>query len=463
MYRGSMVIVNGRVSNSLDPSNRGSQYRHNSISASYHRNHSRVHHQRAFSTMATHTSNNGHARAHSQRIRSQIYSEAKALAKKEVARKKSEMKEASLSRELSYGSRMYNFFEYPDSGQCARLFSVVIFILILTTTLIFVLETLEQFKSPNRPPRIFRYIEIICTSCFTFEYLARLFAVKYQPTRKDKPKESNCYKRIRFVIDVGNIVDLISVLPFFIELSLSLAQNNEIPPILEIFKIARTIRVFRVLKFVKYSEELQLFTLVMRKSTDALLLLFFLSSVAMVLCGSLVYFAEMGTYDPLKGTYMRRTKLGDNLEPSPFTSIPASMYWVVASITTVGYGDYFPTSDWGKFIAIVTMFLGILVLALPITIIGMNFGTILQTQAESAKKKVEIDCELGILSPSLMEARTKAMKGRLSGKQIIDAHSVFDFVEARSKPAKKLKDLAQKLQQLNEDFSILVNHITKEK
>lgn len=73
------------------------------------------------------------------------------------------------------------------------------------------------------------------------------------------------------------------------------------------------------------------------------------------------------------GAYLRQDLYGDGWEFTPFGSIPRSFWYVVVSSTTVGYGDLFPTSNIGKAMGTLTMIVGILVLALPITIIGTNF------------------------------------------------------------------------------------------
>ena len=73
------------------------------------------------------------------------------------------------------------------------------------------------------------------------------------------------------------------------------------------------------------------------------------------------------------GAYLRQDLYGDGWELTPFGSIPRSFWYVVVSSTTVGYGDLFPTSNLGKVMGTLTMIVGILVLALPITIIGTNF------------------------------------------------------------------------------------------
>ena len=61
------------------------------------------------------------------------------------------------------------------------------------------------------------------------------------------------------------------------------------------------------------------------------------------------------------------------MEASPYVNIPISMYWVVVTMTTTGYGDLYPTSTGGRIISILVVYMGIIAIALPITVIGTNF------------------------------------------------------------------------------------------
>ena len=107
------------------------------------------------------------------------------------------------------------------------------------------------------------------------------------------------------------------------------------------------------------------------------LLSFFLVLV-IILFGALIYFCEAGldNWSHELGGFARPDVTGDNYELSPFKSIPASFWWVLVTATTVGYGDMYPTSFEGKMIATLTMMVGVLALALPVSVIGANFADI---------------------------------------------------------------------------------------
>jgi len=107
----------------------------------------------------------------------------------------------------------------------------------------------------------------------------------------------------------------------------------------------------------------------LKKSAGALLMLFAFMAIFSILFATLIFTFEGAVeYDEYRMQYVR-----PDGSASPFESIPHSMWWTIVTMTTVGYGDQVPVTDPGKFVAIVTMFCGLVVLSLPITIIGANF------------------------------------------------------------------------------------------
>ncbi|CAG8588770.1 4454_t:CDS:2 [Ambispora leptoticha] len=105
-----------------------------------------------------------------------------------------------------------------------------------------------------------------------------------------------------------------------------------------------------------------------KRSIDALSALFFFMVTSIVLFSTLLYFAERGTWDQEKQTFVDAKG-----NPSVFDSIPSAFWFVMVTITTTGYGDMVPTTFIGKLIAFPAMMCGILLIALPSIIVGRNF------------------------------------------------------------------------------------------
>eukprot|EP00658_Telonema_sp_P-2_P062922 TRINITY_DN51591_c0_g1_i2.p1 TRINITY_DN51591_c0_g1~~TRINITY_DN51591_c0_g1_i2.p1 ORF type:complete len:320 (-),score=75.68 TRINITY_DN51591_c0_g1_i2:196-1155(-) len=140
-------------------------------------------------------------------------------------------------------------------------------------------------------------------------------------------------------------------------------------------RILRLGRAFRLVKMGRYSQGIRLVTNSMAKSMDALQLFCFILILVLVVFSAGEYYFERGTWVEAKGKYYRDNPITGEQEdtPSPFQSIPQSMWWCIVTLTTVGYGDMYPYSDLGKIFAAVTMLVGLVMLALPLSIIGTNF------------------------------------------------------------------------------------------
>ena len=93
---------------------------------------------------------------------------------------------------------------------------------------------------------------------------------------------------------------------------------------------------------------LQKLAIILQASMDDFKTLFLCFMMVVVLGGACIYFLESHTDDGM------------------FTDIPTSVYWATVTITTVGYGDYYPTSIQGQMWATCFMFFGALTLCIPI-------------------------------------------------------------------------------------------------
>jgi hypothetical protein len=144
-----------------------------------------------------------------------------------------------------------------------------------------------------------------------------------------------------------------------------------------------------------------MFKKVLVGSRPALMLLLAGSFLCLILFGSLMYFVEGASYsvdyDPVafpEGVYIRTTMDGFGKEPTPFRSIPAAFWWVATTMTTVGYGDFYPTTSAGRVVGVLTFFAGIVNLALPVTIIGANFSVYYGTWVENTQLQAELTAQV---------------------------------------------------------------------
>lgn len=200
-----------------------------------------------------------------------------------------------------------------------------------------------------------------------------LLSVKSQLERlHPATKDSGLVRTWRYLTTIMNMIDAIAIAPFYLEAMFGVGAGG-----LAFLRILRLARVFRLFKFGHLNEGVTLLNNVIKQSYPSLKLLGFFAMIGTVLYGSIIYLCEQGTWhgpsDGEKGVWKRPNALGTGTELTPFLSIPRSMWWVMVTATTVGYGDMVPTTPLGKVVASLTMVSGVMVLALPITIISSNF------------------------------------------------------------------------------------------
>ncbi len=189
-------------------------------------------------------------------------------------------------------------------------------------------------------------IEIVCVGLFTVEYVARVWvAVDDRAGRYEHP----LWGRLRYMVTPMAIVDLLAILPTYMAFILS-----------GDFLLLRTLRILRILKITRYSPALATFEVVLVNERRSL------GAAATILGVALLLAA--GTLHHLEG----------DAQPEAFGSIPASMWWAIATLTTVGYGDVVPVTTAGRVAAGFCAVIGIGMFALPTAILGAGFASELQ-------------------------------------------------------------------------------------
>jgi voltage-gated potassium channel len=156
------------------------------------------------------------------------------------------------------------------------------------------------------------------------------------------------------MVSIGALIDLLAILPFFLHVFFGLGIDfREI-------RMLRLARVFRLFRLTAYTKSANMIVNVFRKRANELALSFVLAIFLIIIASCIMYFAEHLAIPP-----------GE--KESKFSSIPATIWWAVVSLTTTGYGDMVPLTNIGKVMASVIMLTGVAFFALPAGIITAGF------------------------------------------------------------------------------------------
>ena len=206
-------------------------------------------------------------------------------------------------------------------------FNFFIQFLIIVSIVNFSIMTLPNLSI--RTQEIINGLEKFCVTVFTVEYLLRLFASE---------------SRLKFFFSFFGLIDLIAILPFYLTLGMDLKSLRAI----------RLFRILRLFKFLRYGNTMEK----IKKSFNSIKRELFLFTLATLM---LLYFSSIGIY------YFE-----NEAQPEVFASIFDAMWWSVATLTTVGYGDVYPITNGGKIFASVIVFIGLGLVAIPTGLIASS-------------------------------------------------------------------------------------------
>lgn len=224
----------------------------------------------------------------------------------------------------------------PEEGDTSwdRVVNTFIVLLILLNTLAVILETVPGIYSPNQI--LFETFEQFSLLVFTIEYLLRLW------TFKEKRKTF-----VQFFFSSSSLIDLIAILPSYLPL---LGFDLRAVRLLRLF---RMVRFFKIGRYTKASVAIRK---VFLSKKEELILSLLITFFLVIIASCLMYFTE------------------NEAQPDKFSSIPETMWWSVATLTTVGYGDVYPITGLGKTLAACIAVLGIGMFALPAGILASGFS-----------------------------------------------------------------------------------------
>ena len=205
------------------------------------------------------------------------------------------------------------------------------------------------FRIPNWLFRILMRVEFVSIIIFTIEYTLRIWTANLL-----FPDLNPIRARIRYVTSPMAIIDLISILPFLV-------------PVLHTYnligvRVFRLVRLLRVFKLNRYSDALAAISDVFRSKSQQMIASVFFVSMILILASLLIYYAEHDT------------------QPDQFENAFSGLWWAVATLTTVGYGDIYPITPLGRFLGAIIAILGIGMVAVPTSILSAGFMETLEKQ-----------------------------------------------------------------------------------
>jgi voltage-gated potassium channel len=244
-------------------------------------------------------------------------------------------------RLIRFRQQLYSVLELgPGAGGSSAAINWILIGLIITTLAATVLESVPRLSAAYG--EIFEAIETAALVVFSIEYATRLWiSAEHPPWRRLGPIRS----RLHFAVSPAGLIDLAAVLPFW--LSFLVAAD---------FKALLVLRLIRFFKLTRYSPAMRSLLEALYAERRALVGCFVILCGATLMAAALMHLAEGA------------------VQPAKFGTIPDAMWWAIVTLGTVGYGDAVPVTAAGRLVAGLTIFVGLLMVALPVGIVATAFA-----------------------------------------------------------------------------------------
>jgi len=250
---------------------------------------------------------------------------------------------------MTLQEKFYILFEKPGESRASFILNTVIYILIILSILNLMFYSVDFIR--EKYGYILEGIRNIIMPIFILEYLSRLYASGYL----------NEYKgikgKLKYMVTPYAIIDLLSILPYIL---LNTGFNSSFIRSLRLLRIFRLFRVKKYAKFVQFMKE------ILHNLKEELTVIFLYTMVGIVILSFIIFDIE------------------HDAQPEVFSNIFQTIWWAVATLTTVGYGDMYPITVAGKFITAAISLVGIGFIAIPG---GMFASAFMNALAEEKEKK----------------------------------------------------------------------------
>jgi len=269
-------------------------------------------------------------------------------------------------------NRIYQILEFTDpDDRTSRFVSFGIVGLIIVNVLAIVLESIPSLYEAYE--KTFFRLEIVSCTIFILEYVLRVWASVEDPeTVEDESgtQITNAKRRINFMLKPLAIIDFLAFVPIFLQL---LFPGVDL-------RFLRALRLLRVFKLTRYFQSFEMILEVLHDEWRSLAGTVFIMLVILIIAACGLYYIER------------------DIQPDKFGSIPEAMWWAMAALTTVGYGDAYPITPIGKIIGSIVTLLGIGMVALPSGILASSFSERMRQRRESMQTKIDQALEDGLIT-----------------------------------------------------------------
>ncbi len=215
---------------------------------------------------------------------------------------------------------------FKSDTKMGRLFDLLLLVLILVSTFIVMMESVQIFDAKFH--NAFVILEIIITAFFTIEYALRILTLKNKKA---------------YIFSFFGIIDFLAILPFYLSLFFPITKY------FLILRMLRMLRIFRILNLMDFMNDGYFIVRAMKNSSRKIYIFLLFLIIFSVIIGSMMFMVEG--------------------HREGFESIPQSVYWAVVTVTTVGYGDVSPGTPLGKFLSVLLMLAGYSIIAVPTGIV----------------------------------------------------------------------------------------------
>ena len=248
--------------------------------------------------------------------------------------------------------RVYNLLSVSQKpGNASWYIDIFIIVLIVLNVIALLLESIAPLQ--RRFENEFYFFELFSVIVFTIEYLLRLWSATVITGFQNPIKG-----RVKFALTPLAIIDLLAILPFYLPF---------IGIDLRLLRILRMFRIFRLFKIARYVTALALINRVIKTKKEELVISLIFTVFILLIASTLMYYVE------------------NEAQPNNFSSIPETMWWGIATLTTVGYGDIYPVTGLGRFLGGTISIIGIGLFALPTGILASGFSE------ELSRKKFKLN------------------------------------------------------------------------